>query len=466
MRAAHQRLLGLAWPMILQSLGFTLTSFTDNLMVGQLGETTIAAMGNSMQLLFFLVLTYSMLSQGGGIVVAQYFGARQYVALRESIASLLLVGVLVGAILGFGLHRFGGFFVSLITLDVIRETSSGVPELAAVYLGIVGPLLIMQVPSFISQSILQSLGDTRGPMQITLAGVVLNAIGNFILIFGGAIPNVTEPLFTPLGLKGAAIATAFAWAFMAVLMLRRLLAHSAIRLSFRDLFRPVWHRLGKIVRLGYPLSLDGLLWQSATLFYVMMFNFAGTEAYAAFVITMTLRAFFIVPGVGIQQALAIALGQALGRNAFKRARVLRREGLKLVLVVLPAIGLIIALLTPLILSLYDISDTTRHLVIVMVVSFFVFSASGAVTVSVPGILRAGGETRAVLAITAAGFALVGAPTALIATLVLDLGVWGVFAGFLADEVAKSIIMLIVQRRDRWVRSLAEPAPAQPVAETA
>ncbi|MCH8529749.1 MAG: MATE family efflux transporter [Saccharospirillum sp.] len=461
MRAVHRRLMILAWPMILQSLGFTLTGFTDNLMVGQLGETTIAAMGNSMQLLFFLVLTYSMLSQGGGIVVAQYYGARQFQALRESVMALLMVGVLVGAVLGGLVHAFGAHFVSLITLDILRAEGqgTGVPELAAVYLTVVGPMLVAQVPSFIAQSLLQSLGDTRGPMMITLLGVVLNAIGNFILIFGGAIPGVTEPLFTPLGLRGVAIATAFAWGLMAVLMLRRLFAHPAIQFRLADLFKPFWWRLLKIFRLGYPLSLDGLVWQGATLFYVMMFNFAGTEAYAAFVITMTLRAFFIVPGVGIQQALAIAIGQALGRRAFLRARVLRREGIKMVMIILPSIGLVIALLTPLVLQLYDINEDTRHLVIVMVATLFVFSISGAITVSVPGILRAGGKTRTVLAITSAGFFFVGAPIALISILVFDLGVWGIFAGFVADEVAKSIMMIVIQRRDGWLNSLTEPGPA-------
>lgn len=256
------------------------------------------------------------------MITAQLRGARKYAEVRETLATLLTAGVFTGVMIGLVYILFGEWLLSLLTTDLFRAPAarSGLPAIGYGYLWIIGLGMPALVVAHIAMYMLQALGNTRAPMRLALYGNVLNAVGNYLLLFGAAIPGVTEPWFTRLGL--------------------------------------------------------------------------------------------------------------------------------------PGLTLLVALLTPLFLQLYDITDLTRERVIWMVAFSVLYSVATALTMIIPGILRAGGDTRAPMVITFLGFVLVGAPVAWIFGLYLGLGLWGVFAGFVADEVVKAVIMVLYLRRETWLRRLA------------
>lgn len=453
----RQRLMTLAWPIILQFYLFQLTGLVDNLMVGQFGEQTIAALGICLQLNFLVILCYAALTEGGAVIVAQLRGARQPEAIRETLGTLLIAGLVVGFVLALVYAVFGQWLLALLTTDLFRPPAeqSGLPELGYDYLWVIGLGMPFLVVAHVAMYVLQALGDTRTPMRLALYGNILNACGNYLFLFGGAIQGFTEPLFTPLGLGGVAAATIAAWTFQAVLMLRILLRHPLVNARLGQILVPAWDRLRRILALGYPLSVDGFLWQGSAFAYTMMFNRVGAEAYAAFLIAATIRGFSLAPGVGLQQATGIALGQSLGAGLVGRARGYVNRGLRAVLLTLPLLTLAIALITPLFLQLYDISEQTRSRVIWMVGLSVLYSGATAITMIVPGILRAGGDTRAPMVITLVGFAGVGLPVAWLFGFYWGFGLWGVFAGFVADEVTKAAIMLGYLNRETWLRRLVE-----------
>ncbi|MFY0663813.1 MAG: MATE family efflux transporter [Natronospirillum sp.] len=451
----RRRLFTLAWPIILQVYLFQMTGVVDNLMVGQFGEETIAALGNCLQLNFFILLTYAALTQGGAVITAQYRGARKLAALRETIATLLCAGVMVGLAIS-ALYVFAGeWLLSLLTTDLFRpfDERSNLPALGYQYLSVIGFGIIFVAPGQIAMHILQALGDTKTPMRLALYGNGLNVVGNYLLLFGGAIPGLTEPLFTPMGIRGVAISTTVAWAFQTLLMINALLRHPLVNMRWRDLQALAWQRLLRILRIGYPLSLDGFLWQGSSFLYAMMFNRVGAEAYAAFLIALLIRSLSLAPGAGYQQAIGISVGQAVGGDHYQRARGYVRAGITSCLVILPALGVLLWLAAPLYLQLYDIGDTTRRHILIMVGLGVLYSWATALTITIPGVLRAGGDTKAPMVITTLGFACVGVPIAYVTGIHLGLGLWGVFAGFVADEVAKALIMVFYLRRETWLRNL-------------
>ena len=452
----RQRLMTLAWPIIIQFYLFQLTGVVDNLMVGQFGEQTIAALGICLQLNFLVVLCYAALTEGGAVITAQLRGARKHAEIRETLATLLTAGLFTGMAIGALYIVFGESLLALLTTDLFRAPAerSGLPGIGYGYLWIIGLGLPALVIAHVAMYVLQSLGNTRTPMRLALYGNVLNALGNYLLLFGGAIQGVTEPLFPPLGLPGVAFATVLAWLFQAVFMLRAVLRHPAVNARVRDVSGLAWQRLRRILYLGYPLSVDGFLWQGSAFIYTMMFNRVGAEAYAAFLVASIIRGFSLAPGVGLQQAVSIALGESLGGRHPQRARAYTAMGIRMVLLVLPLLTLIVALLTPLFLQFYEISDLTRERVIWMVALSVLYSGATALTMMIPGILRAGGDTRAPMVITLIGFAGVGVPVAWYFGLYLGFGLWGVFAGFVADEVVKAVIMVIYLQRETWLRRLA------------
>lgn len=452
-RPLHRRLLTLAWPIIIQFYLLQLTGLVDNLMVGQFGEQTIAALGICLQLNFLVVLCYAALTEGGAVIVAQLRGARRLDEIRETLGTLLVAGLAVGSVIGLVYILFGESMLALVTTDLFRppEERSELPGLGYTYLGIIGLGMPFLVTSHVAMFILQALGNTHTPMRLMLYSNLINGIGNFILLFGGAIPGLTEPLFTPLGLAGVAISTSLSWAFQSVMLVRAALHHPSVAMPLRQVGVMAWGRLGRVMKLGYPLSLDGFLWQGSAFIYTMMFNRVGAAAYAAFLIASTIRGFSLAPGLGLQQATSILLGSSLGANRVRQSRSYVRVGWQLMMLTLPALTLLVALLTPLFTMLYDISAQTRDWVIWMVGLSVLYSAATAVTMVVPGVLRAGGDTRAPMVITFLGFAVVGLPFAWLAGFQWGFGLWGVFAGFVADEVAKALMMVVYLRRETWLR---------------
>lgn len=453
----RRRMLALAGPIIVQIYMFQLTGVADNIMLGQFGEETIAALGICLQLNFLIILSYAAITQGGSVLTAQYLGAKRFERLQETTQTLLAAALTIGTGIALLYWFAGEWLLSLLTTDLFRPEAerSDLPSIGHGYLRIIGIGMLAAALGQVSMHVLQALGDTKSPMRYMIVTNILNVLGNFIFLFGGAIPGVTEPLFTPMGIRGVALATVIAWVLLAALLLRKLLSHPQINLEWWRSIRWVRKQLIKVARIGYPLSLDGFLWQGSAFLYAMMFNRVGAEAYAAFLIALMIRGLALAVGGGLQQATAITLGQAIGRQQLQRARASFRVGLSTSLVILPALATLGFLLTPLLLSIYDISDLTAQRVWWMVGLGVLFTGTTAVAIIVPGVLRAGGDTKAPMVITFLGFACVGVPISYLFGLHWGFGIWGVFAGFMLDEAAKALMMLWYARKETWLQDLTD-----------
>lgn len=451
----RRRLLALAWPIIIQIYLFQLTGVIDNIMIGQFGEQTIAALSICLQLNFLIIVSYSILTQGGSVFMAQYFGAKKRSEMQQLTITLLFSAFIVGVAIAVLYWFSGKWLLSLITTDLFRPAAdrSDIPLLAYEYLQVIGFGMIATAVGQVSLHLLQALGDTKSPMKYVFFCNLINVLGNFIFLFGGAIPGLTEPLFTPMGIRGVAISTVLSWSLLSLLLLIKLFRHEQLRMHWSDALKVKRDQFLKVLKVGYPLSLDGFLWQGSAFLYAMMFNRVGPSAYAAFMISLMIRSLALATGGGLQQATAIGLGQAIGSERLRRAKAFVRTGLTTAWLVLPILTAVGFLLTPLLLLLYNIETETRNWVLGMIGLGVIYSVATAVTMIVPGVLRAGGDTKAPMFITAFGFIIVGIPTAYWFGLHLGLGFWGLLIGFIADEIVKAIIMLLYLKRNTWLTNL-------------
>ena len=85
---------------MIQGVLMNLMGFVDALMIGQLGETAIAALGNAQQLVSFLFLLMAALSIGGSVLIAQQRGAKNPSAINDSAMAMVQIGLLAGLLLG------------------------------------------------------------------------------------------------------------------------------------------------------------------------------------------------------------------------------------------------------------------------------------------------------------------------------------------------------------------------------
>ncbi len=119
-------------PIMLQSLVQSALGFLDTLMIGQLGEAEVAAIGGANQFFFFIQLAFFGLNSGGSIFLAQYYGAKNMDGMRKVTTFTSTIAVTFGAL--------GCLFVSLFPSSFMALFSSDktVIDTGVVYLKTVG----------------------------------------------------------------------------------------------------------------------------------------------------------------------------------------------------------------------------------------------------------------------------------------------------------------------------------------
>jgi putative MATE family efflux protein len=184
----------LALPITLQNFLSSSMTLMDTLMIGQLNETAIAAVGIANPIVFIFIIIQFGIHSGVAIFTAQYWGKKDLANIKKLGGIGLIAGLALGSLFTF---------LAMVTPDAVMGLFTKDPEvisLGSTYLWIVGLSFGISVFTFSYMNNLRSMEIVKPPMYASLIAVVLNLILNYILIFG-------HLGFPAMGVAGAAIAT-------------------------------------------------------------------------------------------------------------------------------------------------------------------------------------------------------------------------------------------------------------------
>jgi len=205
-RAFLRELLVIAIPISFQQLIMASLNMIDVIMVGQLGETAIAALGLANQVFFVLILILFGTTSGMAIFTAQYWGKREIEPIRKVLGMSLLVSMAVALVFSILALLIPESVLGFYTND------SAVIELGSSYLRIVGFSYIPVAVTTAYIAVLRSIQLIRMAVIATVSALVFKTILGYGLIFGvGGLPA--------LGVRGAAIGTAAGWTLELVLLI-------------------------------------------------------------------------------------------------------------------------------------------------------------------------------------------------------------------------------------------------------
>lgn len=187
-------MLHIAIPISVQSLIQASLNMIDQFMIGQLGETSIAAVGLGGRLSFILLLSLGGITSAASIYTDQFWGKKNTKYIDRVLGSTLICGMIVTLFFTLISLVSPEWVMSIYTEDVsVIQTSSSYMKIIS--LGYIPMLFVMTY-----SSVLRSTENAKLPMYTGLLCVVLNTILNYLLIFGKfGLPE--------LGVQGAAIAT-------------------------------------------------------------------------------------------------------------------------------------------------------------------------------------------------------------------------------------------------------------------
>ena len=435
-------MLSLAVPVAIQQFITASLNMVDVIMVGQLGEASIAALGLANQIFFLLILFLFGVTSGMAIFTAQFWGKGDEENIRTVLGICLTVAISVGALFTLAATLAPETILGFYTED------SEVIAIGSSYLRIVGFSYIFMAITTSYYAVLRSITLVRMTVIVSVVAIVLKTTLGYMLIFGiGPFPT--------LGVRGAAIGTAFGWVFQCALIIilvyRLKTPLAANPLTF---FRFERAFLAKVLKTAMPAAANEVFWSVGITIYNAVYAHIGTDAIASVQISATVEDIAFVFFIGLGNACAIMIGNKIGEGekalAFEYGR---RYTILTVMVALFA-GLIILFMREPVVSLYEISqsaaENARRLMLIFASTAWLRSINFILFV---GALRAGGDTRFAMFMELFSIWLIGVPAALIGGFVLHLPVTGVYMLVLLEELVKAFVITYRYLSRKWIHDL-------------
>ena len=435
-------------PSATQSLFFNLIGIFDVLMVGQMGDVPVAAVGLAGQFFFLLNLTLFGTAGGSAMFAAQYWGARDLPNLRRVLGLCLGVGVSVAMIFAAAALIAPGWVLGLYTQD------SAVIALGTSYLRIIAWSYVFSAFTVTFAAMVRSTGNTRLPMLVSVTFLCLNTLMNYSLIFG----RFGMPA---LGVEGAAIGTTIARSLECLTLLFVLYkSRSAVAGTPRDYFSFDWafvsHHLGLIMVVFF----NEFAWALGVNVYNAALARLGTAAYAAYNVTSTFQNLGMFVAYGCSTSCAILVGHAIGAGEFQQAYRIAGRILKMSMLATALTGLLLIPARFALMDLYQVSPEARadaaKMLLIAGLTLWVRSSDAMFIV---GILRSGGDTRFTAMIDVGAIWLAGIPMVLLGVYVLHLPVEWVYLAILSESVVKGLLGLRRFLSRRWIRNIRAADPA-------
>ena len=453
-RAFYRRLSAIMIPMLVQNLITNFVSLLDNLMVGQVGTEPMSGVAIVNQLLFVLNLFLFGGLAGVGIFTAQFYGKGDEEGIRSTVRAklwfaLIAVGLGAGVFLGFGEKLISLFLhEGEEKLDLAATLRFG-KDYLAVMLVQIAPFAMTQVYS----STLRETGETVVPMRAGIAAVLVNLVFNYILIFG----KLGAPA---LGVVGAAMATVLSrFVECGIVMLwthRHRQRMPYIRGLYRSLRVPAG-LLKQILVLGTPLLLNELLWSGGMTVLNQCYSLRGLEVVSSFNISSTVGNLFFCAFIAMGNSISIMIGQLLGAGELERAVDEDRKLIAFSLVLSVGVGLLMALVAPLIPQAYNTTDTVKALAEKLLLIYAAMMPLYSYTNSCYFTLRSGGKTLITFVFDSLFVWVVCIPVAFVLSRYTQMPILPMYAIVELTNLIKCGIGFVMVRQRKWVVNLVGKA---------
>ncbi|PUA28622.1 MAG: MATE family efflux transporter [Cellvibrio sp. 79] len=445
-RAFSRSVLLLSLPVAAQMLLQSLLGMADVIMVGGLGAAAIAAVGLAAKIHFLLLVLMSGLATGCSILIAQYTGAKDFPSCQRTLAVTLLVGTLV--MLPFTL-AFG--FASKIWVSWVNPDPE-VVKLAAQFLIITAPTLLLTQWIVIYEASLRALGSTTMPLVAGVFAAALNIVGNYALIEGNWG-------FPALGVGGAAWATLSARILQLFIVVGWVYARKhGFALNLAQLKMGLDKtQINRYLAFSMPLVANYAIWAVGNSTYHLTTGYAGTNALAVMGVIVPIESAFFALFVGFANASAVLIGRELGAGNNDTAWHLHKffDRLTFILLIIFCTSLWFA--RPWVLTIFDQLDENSTDLLLNTLGVFCLLVWVKVInmMRIIGVLRAGGDNRFTLVTDTIVMWVFGLPIYIATVFLAKISFVYIYALMFLEDGLKFIPVIRRIGSKKWMRNLTK-----------
>ena len=431
-----------ALPIAAQSLITVGVNMMDTIMVGRVGETELSAVSLANTFINIYHILCMGMSMGASVLVSRYYGMKNQVDMRKSVAIMLRLTISIAALFAIATAIMPERIMQIYTSeDVIIAKGVEYLRWSVVTYFFLGLSLTTTI-------VLRSVGKAQIPLLTSIAAFFINVGANYAFIFG----HLGAPR---MGVAGAAVGTLIARLFeFAVIFGYMVIRDGEIHFRLPDLFMKTKDLQHEYLVISIPVLIsDGIL-ALGNNSVAMVIGRIGAAFVAANAVTAVVQQMSSVLTQGFSQSGAIITGRTLGEGDREKAQDQGYAflGVGLLLGLFSA-AVIMAISGPVIRS-YHLSPETaaiaRQLMSAISV-IMVFQATNSIMTK--GVLRGGGDTK-VLMVAANIFLWVAAlPLGILAGLVLHLPAFWIYFCLKFDQVLKAIWCVIRLRSGKWIKKI-------------
>ncbi len=442
--------ISLALPISIQNLLISSFVLVDTLMVSNLGDVSLAAVGMAGQWSWLLNLVLFGFSSGASVFFSQYFGDKNLEGIKTTygiVMFFVIVSSLAFLILGF-----------LIPKEIISifNRDNAVLDVGASYLKIA----VFSYPAIVINQIvgvlLRSTGRAKLPMYVSALTTVLNAFLDYALIFGKfGFPN--------LGIEGAAIATCIsAWVgpllILAILFYEK---HEIVCAPITELMNIKKADLTLFFSRAFPVLVNETLWGLGVFTLNIVYSNLGYENYAAVTILKTFDNIVFAFFVGINNSCCIMVGQEIGAGQIKTGLKDAKRFVFLVPLLAIITSVAVVIFRGELVSIFNMAGTITKATLntaktIMIIYAVTFPLRNFLYVIITGVFRSGGDTKTGMRYDLACLWGISVPLSVITAYVLRLDFVLVYTfSMIFEDIFKFILCLRHFLKQKWIMPVTE-----------
>lgn len=438
----YKTMLAIALPIGIQNLITFTVSMSDTLMLGSLGEVQLSAssIGNNL----FFILTVLMFGLGGGasVMASQYYGKKDMKSIHKIISIMYRLCILITMIF-VGIAIFiPKQFISIFTTDT-KVITAGVDYLRIVSIG-----YLFYSLTNCTITVLRSVKTVKISMVVYSVSLAVNVFFNWVFIFG----NLG---FEPMGVKGAAIATVISRIVEFIIVLSYMVLYeNKIQLKLKNIIALDKVMFKDFIKHCTPVLCNELLWSLGASMISIVVGRMGTEVVAANSINSVVNQFVTVFIFGLGSATSVIIGNTIGEGNYEKVKEYSVTITILSLIMGIIAGFIIYIISPYVVDLYNVSDSTKEIAKeIMSVSSIIVVFQALSINTMMGILRGGGDNKFVLINDVLFMWAVAIPFGFISAFVWKLPIVAVFLILKSEEILKVIASIIRILSGKWIKDL-------------
>ena len=420
----------MALPVVISQIGQISVSLIDNMMVGHVGTSELAAssFANSV---FMIGMFFGM-----GIT----FGITPLIG--SAFSSGKISEVVVWLKNGIFTHLAAAFILCFIMIGVyfllpLMGQPEVVTELAQPYYMLLCISYIPFMLFFSLKQILEGIGNTKVAMHITVTANVINLIFNYLLIYG-------KFGFPELGLNGAGFGTLISRVAMPVLFFLYILKTPEIKAYFVNAHHQLFskQKIVSLLKIGIPIAFQIIVEGIAFSIGAIMMGWLGEVPLAAHQVAIGLASFTYMISLGISQANTIRVSHQMGVKDYQSLKRAAFASTHLVLTFMSSMGVIFIVARNILPFMFSVDPEVIEIASGLLIIAAVFQVFDGLQVVMLSTLRGMADVKLPMFIAFFAYLFIGIPISYILSFKLMIGPQGIWFGYLAGLGVAAVLFYL------------------------